>query len=116
MIALLWKPFTSDAIKPKWIKAKKKPEKIDGKVKITAFKNGWCPAMNMTLERAKRVSMEIGEKTVFEEIDTFEKSTIDHWGISDALYIDDKQINTGPPPSLEKIRKKILKKVKKIRV
>jgi len=36
------------------------------------------------------------------------------WGISDALYIDDKQVRTGPPPSYEKIYKLISKKVRKL--
>ena len=36
------------------------------------------------------------------------------WGILDSLYIDDKQIRTGPPPSYEKIKKKIIKKLKKL--
>ncbi|MFC2006948.1 GNAT family N-acetyltransferase, partial [Chloroflexota bacterium] len=44
---LLWKPFTDDAIPPKWIKQKKKPEMTVGKVTVAAFLNGWCPAQNM---------------------------------------------------------------------
>ena len=36
------------------------------------------------------------------------------WGVSDALFIDNKQVRTGPPPSYEKIRKAISKKVKKL--
>jgi hypothetical protein len=31
-----------------------------------------------------------------------------------ALFIDDKQVNTGPPPSYEKIKKAIAKKVAKL--
>ena len=36
------------------------------------------------------------------------------WGISDALYIDNKAVRTGPPPSYEKIKKKITRKVRKL--
>jgi len=52
---LLWKPFADDAIPPKWIKEKKKPKTTSGKVTVTAFLNGWCPAQNIVFERAKRV-------------------------------------------------------------
>jgi len=113
--SLLWKPFTEDAMKPKWIKQKKTPEMILGKVTITAFINGWCPAQNLVYERAKRVASEFGDKVVFQEIQTFKREIFLEWGISDALYIDGKEIRTGPPPSYEKIKKKIIKRIKKLK-
>lgn len=112
--ALLWKPFTPDAKPPRWIKMKKKPQAVPGKVTVTAFKNGWCPAQNMTFERAKRACVEFGESVVFNAIDTFDKSVFNEWGIVDGLFIDDKVVRTGPPPSYEKIRKMIEKRVKKL--
>ncbi|MDZ7262336.1 MAG: GNAT family N-acetyltransferase [candidate division KSB1 bacterium] len=111
---LLWKPFTDDAIPPKWIKKKKKPEPMPGKVTVTAFMNGWCPAQNMVFERAKRAASEFGAKVVFREIDTFDRNVFLEWGIADALFIDQKQVRTGPPPSYEKIKKLIAKRVKKL--
>ena len=111
---LLWKPFTKDATPPKWIKQKKKPEKIPGKVVVTAFINGWCPAQGMVVERAKRAASEFGDKVIFQEINTFDREVLLEWGVADGLYIDDKKVNTGPPPSYEKIKKKIAKRVKRI--
>jgi hypothetical protein len=111
---LLWKPFEEDAMPPKWFKEKKKPEIIAGKVAVTAFLNGWCPAMNIVFERAKRACSEFGEKVVFQAIDTFDQQTFLEWGISDALFIDGKKVRTGPPPSYEKTKKKIRKRVKKL--
>ena len=108
------KHFTHDAIPPKWIKQKKKPEKIPGKVTVTAFMNGWCPAQNMIFERAKRAALEFKDKAVFRPIDTFARETFSEWGIVDALYIDGKQIRTGPPPSYDRIRKMIATRVKKL--
>ena len=110
---LLWKPFTDDAIPPKWIRQKKRPEVTPGKVTVTAFMNGWCPAQNIVFERARRAAAEFGDKVVFRGIDTFDKETFLEWGIGDALYIDNKQVRTGPPPSYEKIRKEIAGRVKK---
>lgn len=112
--SLLWKPFTSDASPPRWIKQKKKPQSEPRKVIVSSFLNGWCPAQNLIRERAKRAASELGEKVIFKEIDTFDRNKMLEWGILDALYIDDKQIRTGPPPSYEKIKKKIIKKLKKL--
>ena len=110
---LLWKPFTADATPPKWIKQKKKPETSPGKVTVTAFLNGWCPAQNMVFERAKRAAAEFRDKVVFQEIATFDREVFLEWGIADGLFIDDKQVRTGPPPSYEKIKKLLAKRVKK---
>ena len=111
---LVWKPFTDEAIPPKWIKQKKKPETISGRVTVTAFLNGWCPAQNLAFERAKRAATEFGDKVVFQGIDTSDREVFLEWGISDALFIDDKQVRTGPPPSYEKINKLIAKRVKRL--
>jgi len=115
MMVLLWKQFADDAVSPKLIPEKKQPEKIPGQVTVTAFKNGWCSVQNMVFERAKRAAAELGEKVVFREIDTSDRNVFMEWGIADALFIDNKQVRTGPPPSFEKIRSKIARRVKKIK-
>jgi len=97
------------------VKRNKKPEKVPGKVTITSFKNGWCPAQNLVFERAKRAAAELGDKVEFREIDTFNRNTLLEWGIVDALYIDGKEVRTGPPPSYYKIKKKIEKRVRKLK-
>jgi GNAT superfamily N-acetyltransferase len=114
---LMWKPFTDNAPSPKWIRHKKKPDKNinPGKVTVTAFINGWCPSQNMVMERARRAVQEFSDKAVFREINTFDKDVFNEWGIGDALYIEDRQVNTGPPPSFDKIRKLIYKKVNKLK-
>ncbi len=111
---LLWKPFTQDAAAPKWFKRRKKPAAIPGKVTVTAFLNGWCPAQSMTFERAKRAAAEFGDKVTFQPIDTLNRERFLEWGIADALFVNDREIQTGPPPSYEKIKKAIAAKVKKL--
>jgi GNAT superfamily N-acetyltransferase len=111
---LLWKPFTDDAVPPKWIKEKKKPGQEAGKVLVTSFINGWCPAQNIVFERAKRAASEFGDKVEFQEIYTFDRDVFLEWGMADGLFIDGKRIRTGPPPSYEKIRKKIARRVNKL--
>jgi GNAT superfamily N-acetyltransferase len=110
-----WKPFTDDAEAPRWIRQKKKPSPVEGKVTVTAFINGWCPAMNMTYERARRASEEFGESVVFQGIDTLDGINRLEWGIVDDVYVDGKKIRNGPPPSYEKIKKIIGRRIKKPR-
>ncbi|UCE75045.1 MAG: GNAT family N-acetyltransferase [Methanomassiliicoccales archaeon] len=111
---LLWKPFSKNAKPPKWIKVVKKPQKVPGKVTVTSFINGWCPAQNIVHERAKRASTEVGDKVAFITIDTSNYDTFSKWGIVDALFLDGKEVRTGPPPSYEKIKKLIAKRIKKL--
>jgi len=111
---LMWKPFASDAEKPKWIRTVKKPTGAPGKVTVTAFVNGWCPAQNMVCERAKRAAAEFGDRVVFREISTMDRSVLREHGICDGVFIDGKQVRTGPPPSYEKVRRLIAKRVKRL--
>ena len=110
--ALLWKPFTADAQPPRWFpKLHKQPEPISGKVNVTAFVNGWCLAQNLVYERAKRAAAEFGAKVVFREIDTSARRAVAEWGVADAVFVDGKNLQKGPPPSYAKIRKAIAKRV-----
>ncbi len=110
---LLWKPFTEDAVAPRWIRVKEKPGRIDDRVAVDAFVHGWCPAMNMCFERAKRAAAEFGDAVEFRPVETLDRAVYLSRGIADGLYIDGKAVRTGPPPSYEKIRRKIAKKIKK---
>ena len=115
MLVLLWKPFTDDAVPPRLIRPQKKPPVVADKVAVTCFRNGWCPAQNLICERAKRAAHEVGDSVVVSEIDTSDKATLREWGISDALFVDQKEMRTGPPPSYEKVRKVIAKRAKRLR-
>ena len=114
MQVLLWKPFADDAVAPKWIKQKKKPGAMPGQVTVTAFLNGWCPAQNLVFERAKRAAFELGDKVVFQGINTFDRQVLLDWGIADGLFVDGRQVRTGPPPSYKKIRRMIARRARKL--
>ena len=114
MQVLLWKPFVEGLEPPRWIRDKKKPEPVPGRVAVTALVNGWCPGMNMAFERAKRAAAEFGDKVEFREVDTSERAAFEEWGEPDAIFVNSKGIRLGPPPSYAKIRKAIAKQVKKL--
>ena len=115
MSVLMWKPFSDKAIPPKWIRPKKDPACYKGKVTVTSFNSGWCSVQNIVHERAKRASGMFGDKVHFEHIDTMNRETLLDWGISDALFIDGKQVRTGPPPSFDKIKNLVDRRVRKLR-
>ena len=113
---LVWKPFTGEAKPPRWAcKKKYKHEPVPGKVSVTAFCNGWCMALNLTTERARRAAEEFGDKVQYREIDTSDPQAVQKWCITDAVYIDGKPAQTGQPPSYAKIHKMIAKRTRKLR-
>ena len=111
---LVWKPFFEDVTPPRWIRQKKKPEKEPGLVTVTGFMNGWCPAQSLAFERAKRIADELGDEVAFKEVNTLRRETFLEWGLGDALYIDNKRVRTGPPPSYKKLKKKISRQVNRL--
>lgn len=114
-MVLLWKPFSQEAVAPKWVRRKKKPGKNAGRVTVSAFINGWCPAQNLSFERARRAAEQFGDKVLFQKYDTLDRDVFEEWGISDGLFVDGKQVRTGPPPSFEKIEGLIEQRVRKLK-
>jgi len=114
IMVLLWKPFMDGAIPPQFIEQKKTPQSIPGKVAVASFRNGWCSVQNAVHERAKRASAQFGDKVEFKEYDTSDREVFLEWGLADALFIDGKEVRTGPPPDYNKIFKLIQKRVKRL--
>ena len=110
---LLWKPFYQDASPPVFIKQKKKPESVPEKVSVSIFLNGWCPAQNMVYERTKRAMADYKNCIELKEYKTDNKEIQREWGLTDAVFIDNKQVRSGPPTSYKKIRRLIEKRVRR---
>ncbi len=114
MMMLLWKRFDDNAEPPHWIRKKKVPVPQPGRVTVSAFINGWCPAQNMAIERARRAAEQLGDRVAFEEYHTWDRAVFEEWGISDGLYIDGREVRTGPPPSYDRLRGLIAKRLRKL--
>ena len=112
---LVWKRFTADAEAPKWIAAGPVPEPITGQVTMTSFLSGWCPAMNLVHERAKRAAAELGPPVVFVSVDTSEPAAMRHHGHTDSVFVDGKPLQRGAPPSYDKIKKRASRRVGRLK-
>ncbi len=116
MAALVWKPFVEDAEPPRWLPTThKRPEPADGKVVVTGCVNGWCPAQNLTFERARRAASAVGDRVECRRVDTTDRTTMLEWGECDALFVDGRRVRAGPPPTEEKLRRTIGARVRRLR-
>ena len=113
MMELVLKPFAPDVEPPRFLEARKKPERGADKVRVTCLKNGWCPAQNIVYERARRAAEAHPAAVEFVGVDTDDRERLLEYGMSDALFIDDRQVRTGPPPSYDKIDALIRKQLKR---
>jgi len=111
--SLVWKPFADDARPPRWFRrTAKRLELTPGRVNVTCFVNGWCTVGNLNAERAKRVAAEFGDRVAYREVDTSEHRTVAEWGLADAIFLDTKPLMTGPPVTVERLRKAIGRRVR----
>ena len=85
-------------------------------MRVEAYSNGWCPAQNLVFERAKRAAAAYPGAVDFVGVETADKAVFLATGLSDALFIDGKEERTGPPPSYERIRRRIEKRARKRRL
>jgi len=112
---LMWKPLRDSADPPRW----RIPDKSlylkteSGRLTVTGLTQGACPAMNLVFDRAKRACMEIGGEVEFKAVDTSEPEAVAKWGTTDALFIDGREIRTGPPPSYKRIKRMIVNNLHK---
>ena len=116
MSTLVWKPFSPEAEPPSWLPVGKRlPDAVPEKVNVVVFNSAWCTAGNLTAVRTRRAAAEFGEQVAYREIDTSERTEAVAWGQADAVFIDGRQMRTGPPPSYEKIRRAIARRVRRLR-
>ncbi len=113
---LVWKPFVAGAREPRWIQEQPVTIGDTGKVEVTAFQTGWCPAANLVYERARRAADELGSDVHFTTIDTSERETMIRCGRSDEVLVDGRPLQRAAPPSYEAVRRKIARRLRRRRL
>jgi len=112
---LVWKPFLEGAMPPVLLRQKKKPSPPSkDRVTVTCFRNGWCPAQNITAERITRISGEHPDTVVLQTVDSENRENLEEWGICDAVFVNGKKLQYGPPPSYDKLKRIIEARIKKL--
>lgn len=114
VMELVWKQFDQTAEKPSFIKRVKKPKKVRGKVTVTVFQNGWCPAQNVAHERVKQICEKYKDQIEYAVFDTSNRDTFLEWGILDALYINGKEVSITPAPRYEVFERRVIKEIHKL--
>ncbi len=112
---LVWKPFVAEAQEPRWIEEQPVTLGSSGPVEVTAFASGWCPAMNLVAERARRAADELGPDVQFTTIDTTDRETMLRCGRADQVLVDGRPLQRGRPPSYRAIRRRIGRQLRKRR-
>ena len=69
----------------------------------------------MVYERTKRAAKDFEDHIEISEYRTLDKDVQREWGITDAVFVDGKEIRTGPPASYKKIRKIIERRVRALK-
>lgn len=104
LAGLVWKPFSVGAEPPRFLpKLRQRPELAKDQVVVTACVNGWCMGQAMAFERAKSAAADFPGRVRLRVIDTKDRTALLEWGETDALFVEDKRVVTGPPPSREKL-------------
>jgi len=112
IMKLVWKSFSPDAEPPRWVKGSFQQELVVGKVKVTSFFSGQCPAENGVHFRAQKTAAEYGDRVVFEEINMSFAENRKKYGLLGGLFINGENIFSGPPPSSQEIKSKIDEKLR----
>ncbi len=115
IMELLWKRFSVDAVPPRLGRLRRCPDTAPGVVTVTCLRNGWCPSVNLTAERMKRVAREFAERVNYVEIDTDNRRSFEEWGASDQIFIDGTPLRAGPPRTYEQLRKQVARRVRALR-
>lgn len=115
MRELVWKPFVPGAKPPRWLAEKPVPVGEPGRVKVTAFQSGWCPAANLVYERARRAADDLGTDVRFTTIDTSDRDTLVRCGRADAVFVHGRPLQRGAPPSYKTVRRRIEKQLRRRR-
>lgn len=111
---LVWKPFIAGARPPRWVEATSVPGGGPGRVEVTAFHTGWCPAANLVFERARRSAEELGPDVHVTIVDTSDRATFLRCGHSDEVFVDGRPLQRGAPPSYRAIRRRIARRLHRV--
>ncbi len=115
MMALVYKPFTADAVKPAIPKQVRKPEMGKDKVILTDFVCGWCTYANVSHVNAVRLAAEYPDKVELVTLDATDNAVLKEWGIGEGLFINGKEVRSAPPLAYDVLKRKVERCIKRLK-
>lgn len=108
-VVLVWKAFTQDAQPPALLRPRRKLLREEGKRRVTVFVNGWCGGGCEQCISARDAIEGLGERVVYEEVDTSDRALMLSWGIEEGVFVDDTPFRPyGPPWTSAELRAAVL--------
>ena len=92
---LLWKPFSDDAVPPRFLKRCYAFTPIVGKVVVDLFYNEFCQTSGLEAQRVREVCAEFGDRVVLNESCAEDHHALLACGISRAIYVNGAEIGWG---------------------
>jgi GNAT superfamily N-acetyltransferase len=103
-MGLAFKAFDPDVDDPRWLRERKRPGPIPGKVRVSSFVIGWCTSGNLIHAWAERTARELGDVVVFESFDTSDPSVVEEWGMTTGIYVDGEEMPIDGTETFEGVR------------
>ncbi len=97
-----------------WRKSAKLPpaRDADGKLLATTFMSGACTITAIAYERLKKAAS--GLPVSMKLIDASRPENLEEWGLADVMFIDNRRVEIGPPPSEAKLSRILRKEIRKL--
>ncbi len=104
---LLWKPFSEEATRPRFLKPAYTFDPVEGEVIVDLFWNGFCQTSGIEAARVREVCAEFGERVTLNEFCGEDHDVLLSCGIPRAIYVNGQEIGWGYEAPKDGIRKAI---------
>jgi len=104
---LFWKPFTDQALKPRFLEPAYQFEPVEGRVVVDLFYNDFCQTSGIEAERVRAVCAEFGDRVVLREFCADDHDVLLTCGIERGIYVNGSEIGWGYEAPKDGIRRAI---------
>ena len=104
---LLWKRFSSDAIRPHFLQPHYVFAPVEGMVVVDLFWNAFCQTSVVEAQRVREVCQEFGDGVLWRELRAEDREVLLQYQISRAIYVNEEEIGWGYEAPKDSIREAI---------
>jgi len=107
--ALLWKPFTNNAEKPRFLDPTYRYQPVEGKAVVDLFFNEFCQTSGIEAQRVREVCAEFGDRVILNEFCADDHDTLLACGIERGIYVNGAEVGWGYEAPRDGLREAIEK-------